>query len=472
MNIHPGPMADSVVISRNPADPGDVLVELYGCSPDTAARAVQRAARAQAAWLAAGAAARSAALHRAGDALEAAYEELAGLLVREVGKPLTEAREELTRAVAIWRYYAQLPQDVPGAVHEPTFGPGLLLTRRRPHGVAGLITPWQFPLAAPSWKAAPALAAGNTVVLKPAPEATACALRLAEILGRALPADVLQLAPGGVEVGATLAGLADVVSFTGSRAVGTAVVRAAASRGVPVQADMSGYNTAVVLPDADVVRAAADIAVAIAGYAGQKRTATKRVIAVDSVLPKLREALRQALRALPARDPNATDSVCGPVISEMARDRVVHVTDSALALGADLLAGNARGGRREAPGWYVDPTLLENVPGHHDLNRREIHGPVAVLSGASDFDEAIRVAGSGRRGVVSSLHTSDLEKALSTVDRLNTAMMRVNAPTTGTEFLLPFEREKDPCRVREKERATTDFYTSTRTVFLLPTASA
>ncbi|MFF1279037.1 aldehyde dehydrogenase family protein [Streptomyces marokkonensis] len=472
MNISPGLVADSVVISHNPSDPGDVLIELYGCSPETVTRAVQRAARAQTAWLAVGAAARSAALHRVGDALEAAHEELTGLLVREVGKPLMEAREELTRAVAIWRYYAQLPQDAPRAVHEPTSGPGLLLTRRRPRGVAGLITSWQFPLAAPSWKAAPALAAGNTVVVKPAPEATACALRLAEILKGVLPPDVLQVAPGGPEIGATLVSLADVVSFAGSPAVGTAVVCAAASRGVPVQTEMSGHSAAVVLPDANVTRAATDIAAAIAGYAGQKHTTTKRVIAVESVLPKLREALRQAFHTLSARDPNRADAVCGPVISKAARDRVIHARDSALASGAHVLAGAPRGGWKQTPGWYIDPILLENVPGDHALNHAGICGPVAVLSRAASFDEAIRAANSGRWGVVSSLHTSDLETALSAVDRLNTEMVRVNAPTTGVEFLLPFEREKEPGRVREKDRATMEFYTSTRTVSLLPTTSA
>ncbi|KES06089.1 aldehyde dehydrogenase [Streptomyces toyocaensis] len=468
----PGLAADSVVISHNPSDPDDVLIELYGCSPETVTRAVQRATRAQPEWLAAGAAARSAALHRVGDALEAAHEELAGLLVREVGKPLTEAREELTRAVAIWRYYAQLPQEAPGTVQEPTSGPGLLLTRRRPHGVAGLITSWQFPLAAPSWDAAPALAVGNTVVVKPAPEATACALRVAEILKGVLPSGVLQIAPGGPEIGAALADLADVVSFTGSSEVGTAVVCAAASRGVPARLEVSGHNAAVVLPDANVARAAVDIAAAIACCAGQKHTATKRVIAVDSVLPKLREALKQALQSLSARDPNTTEAVCGPVISKTARDRVIQARDSALASGAHVLAGDTRVRRERAAGWYVDPVLLENVPDDHDLNRRGISGPVAVLSKVMTFDAAIRAANSGRYGVVSSLHTSDLEKALSAVGRLNAAMVRVNAPTTGTEFLLPLGREKDSRGVREKERATMDFYTSTRTVSLLPAVSA
>ena len=181
----------------------------------------------------------------------------AALAVREVGKPLTEARAEVARTAAIRRYYAQPPYDPVGAVHEPAAGPGLLLTRRRPHGVAGLITPWNFPFAIPIWKAAPALAVGNAVVLKPAPEATACALRLAELIQQRLPdGRVHRAARRGDRGQRAVVAAADVVSFTGSTAVGRAVVRAATARGIPVQAEMGGQNAAIVLPDADIDAAA------------------------------------------------------------------------------------------------------------------------------------------------------------------------------------------------------------------------
>jgi aldehyde dehydrogenase (NAD+) len=197
------------------------------------------------------------------------------------------------------------------------------------------------------------------------------------------------------------------------------------------------------------------------------------VIAVDSALPKLREALAEALRELPARDPHAATAVCGPVISKAARDRVIRARDSGLAAGARVLAGGSRRDSGAAAGWYVDPALLENVPSGHELHRREDFGPIAVLSGAADFDEAVQAANSSHYGLVTSLHTGDLEKALSAVDRLTTGMLRVNAPTTGVDFHLPFGGEKDSSYgMREQGHVAMDFYTSSRTVSLLPAASA
>lgn len=176
-----------VVISANPADPGDHPAEVPAAGPEAVRRAVASARTAQADWLTAGAAARAAALGAVADALAAASGTLAALIVREVGKPETEARAEVSRTVAIWRYYAQLVYDPSGAVHEPAMRRWAVAhPAAKPHGVAGLITPWNFPLAIPSWKAAPALAAGNAVLLKPAPEATACALLLAELVADAL----------------------------------------------------------------------------------------------------------------------------------------------------------------------------------------------------------------------------------------------------------------------------------------------
>ncbi|MFJ3903781.1 aldehyde dehydrogenase family protein [Streptomyces sp. NPDC090025] len=449
------------LISRNPADPADILVELRSPGAFAAADAVERARVAQTGWVTAGAGARATALGALATAIETAGDELAALAVREVGKPLAEARAELARTVALWRYYAQAPYEATGTVHEPAAGAGLLLTRRRPHGVAALITPWNFPFAIPSWKAAPALAVGNAVVLKPAPEATACALRLAELARRALPEGVFTVVPGGAAEGAALVSAADVVSFTGSSAVGAGVVRAATERGVPVQAEMGGLNAAIVLPDADMALAARHIAASVAGYAGQKCTATSRVVAVGAALEPLREALAEELRAVPVGDPGDPGTVCGPLITEAARDATA-------AAWADLpvLAGGAVPDRT---GWYAAPTLVEKAGPDHRLLREEVFGPVAALLPARDLDHAVRITNAARYGLVTSVHTADLAAALHGLDALDTGMIRINAPTTGVDFHLPFGGAKDSSHgPREQGRAALEFYTSSRTYTLVP----
>ncbi|MGW5779770.1 aldehyde dehydrogenase family protein [Streptomyces sp. NPDC003863] len=449
------------LISRNPADPTDVLLRIPAPGAFAAVDTVERARAAQPGWLRAGAAARSAALGAVATAVEAAAGELAELAVREVGKPLSEARAEVARAAAIWRYYAQAPFQPTGEVHETSAGGGLLLTRRRPHGVAGLITPWNFPFAIPTWKAAPALAAGNTVVLKPAPEATACAQRLAEIVQEAVPEAVFTVLPGGATEGNALVSSADVVSFTGSTPVGQAVARAATARGIPAQAEMGGLNAALVLPDADMEQAAAHIAAAIAGFAGQKCTATSRVIAVGAALDPLREALSEALRALPVGDPADPATVCGPLIHEAARDKVVEACQ-----GLTMLAG---GTALDRPGWYGAPTLVEKVAPGHRLLREEVFGPVASLLAADDVAHAIRIANSVPYGLVTSVHTADLNTALNGLDQLDTGMIRLNAPSTGVDFHLPFGGTKASSHgPREQGRAGLEFYTSGRTYTVAP----
>ncbi|MCC5474279.1 aldehyde dehydrogenase family protein [Streptomyces barringtoniae] len=451
----------SPVVSRNPADPSDVVMRIPTPGAFAAADTVERARAAQPDWLTGGAAARSAALTAVAESIEALAEELSALAVREVGKPLTEARAEVARTAAIWRYYAQAPFESTGAVHETAQGQGLLLTRCRPHGVAGLITPWNFPFAILSWKAAPALAAGNSVVLKPAPEATACARRLAEILQRALPSGVFTMIPGGAAEGEAVVSTADVVSFTGSTEVGDAVVSAATARGIPVQAEMGGLNAAIVLPDADIGRAAAHIASAIAGYAGQKCTATSRVIAVGAALDPMREALTEALRALPVGDPADPATMCGPLISEHARDQV-----EGTSYGLPVLVG---GPAAPGHGWYTSPTLVEKVPPDHRLLRKEVFGPIAALLPADDLSHAVRITNSSPYGLVTSVHTAGLDAVLHGLDHLGTGMIRVNAPSTGVDFHLPFGGTKASSHgPREQGRAALGFYTTSRTYTLAP----
>ncbi|GII87584.1 aldehyde dehydrogenase [Sphaerisporangium siamense] len=446
-----------VVVSRSPQNPADVVASAPAAGGPGVTEAVRRARAAQARWAGSGAAGRAAALTRAAEAVAANAGELAALVVREAGKPVTEARGEVARSEAILRYYAQQVFDPVGAVHEPS-GAGLAFTRRRPRGVAGLITPWNFPLAIPLWKAAPALAFGNAVVLKPSPHALGCALRLAELL--ALPEDLFQVTPGGADEGAALVEACDVVSFTGSAAVGRAVSVAAAGAGVPAQAEMGGQNASIVLPDADLEAVAAQVAAAAFGYAGQKCTATRRVIAVDGGA-EVREALVAAIAKLGVGDPSDPGTAVGPLIDEAARDRAV-----AAARGGRVLAG---GTALDREGWFAAPTLVDDVPGGHVLAREEVFGPVCLVQDAASVDEAVALANGVRYGLVSAVYTRDLDRALEVSARLDTGLVKVNAPTTGVDFYLPFGGEKDSSHgPREQGKAAQDFYTSIRTVAIAP----
>ncbi|MGW7285794.1 aldehyde dehydrogenase family protein [Streptomyces sp. NPDC054847] len=451
----------TTLVSHNPANPSDTVLRIAGTGADRVRAVVDRAREAACAWSRGGAGTRAASRHAAARRVEDAAPELAALVCREVGKPLAEARAEVARTVAILRYYAQQPYGSVGTLHEPAAGDGLLFTRRSPHGVAGLITPWNFPLAIPVWKAAPALAAGNGAVLKPAPPATACALRLAELLGGALPGGLFAVVPGGPEEGEALVASADVVSFTGSTTVGRRIVRDATSRGIPVQAEMGGQNAAVVLPDADVEATAAQLAAALAGYAGQKCTATRRIITVGDSAP-LAEALAVRLSQLRVGDPTDPATVCGPLISAEARDRTLEA-----ARGARILSGGAV--PVDLDGAYVLPTLVDRVPDGHVLATEEVFGPIAALFSAPDLDAAIAQANSVRYGLVASVHTADLDAALHCADRLDTGLVKINAPTTGVDFHLPFGGEKASSHgPREQGEAAMAFYTRTRTVTMLP----
>jgi acyl-CoA reductase-like NAD-dependent aldehyde dehydrogenase len=451
-----------VIRSFSPQAPDDLVLEVPATHPGEVRRAAERGRAAQRQWGGGPAAARANALAAAADAVAGAAVELADLMVREVGKPLTEAQGEVARAVAILRYYAQQVFDPQGAVHEPSAS-GLLFTRRRPLGVAGLVTPWNFPLAIPLWKAAPALAFGNAVVVKPAPQATAVAMRLAELVTTALPEGLFTVVPGEAETGQALVGSADVVSFTGSTAVGRSVVAAAVERGIPVQAEMGGQNPAIVLPDADVASAAAQVAAAAMGFAGQKCTATKRVVVVGDP-SAFRDALVAAIEALQVGDPADAATAVGPLIEERARDRVADSAAAAVAAGGRLLTG---GRRLDRPGWYLGPALLEDVPLDHRLSCEEVFGPIVTLHPAVTLKEAVGIANRVEQGLAAGVYTRDLSAALAVSERLEAGLVKVNAPTTGVDFYLPFGGEKaSSVGPREQGKAAQEFYTSVHTVTL------
>jgi len=449
------------VESRSPQQPDDVVITIAAADDKTVAEATAAARSAQRGWSHAEPATRSNALTAAADHLAANAAELADLVVREVGKPIREAAGEVARTVAILRYYAQAVYDEIGDLHASS-GPGLLFSQRRPVGVAGLITPWNFPLAIPVWKAAPALAHGNAVLLKPAPEATACALRLAQLLSEALPEGIFHVLPGDAGTGGAVIDNADAVSFTGSAAVGRQVVRRGTDRGIPVQAEMGGQNASIVLPDADFDAAAAHVAAAAMGYAGQKCTATSRVIVVGEPA-EFTEALTAATEKLVVGDPAESATTVGPLITAHARD---HMLAAVAEAGGRVVTG---GKKLAGEGWYVAPTIVDRLGPDAPLAREEVFGPLCVILPVGDDATAVKVCNDVRYGLATSVFTRDLDRALAVVDGVDTGLIKVNAPTSGVDFWLPFGGEKDSSYgPREQGKAARDFYTSVRTVTIAP----
>jgi acyl-CoA reductase-like NAD-dependent aldehyde dehydrogenase len=452
-----------VLSSLSPQRPDDVVVSETAADGAGVTAAVLRARTAGREWWSGGALARSAALAAVSRGLAVVATELEDLIVREVGKPRTEARGEVARARAIVDYYAQVALLRTGDVLPPS-GQGLLYTERRPHGVAGLITPWNFPAAIPLWKALPALAAGNAVVLKPSTASLGCARLLEEVLGQDLPTGLFQVVAGERETATALIDAVDVISFTGSTGVGKQVVVQAAARGIPAQAEMGGQNAAIVLPDAALEHTAGILAGAAMGYAGQKCTATRRVIVVGDPRP-LTEAFLAAVRGLSVGDPDDLATVVGPVI---AATTVAAVRDAARrteASGGEVLRGSAPVG----DGSFVEPTVLRGVPASHAVNQDETFGPIASVLSVDSLDEAVQVANGVGQGLVTSVHGRDVSQLLAAVAGLDTGMIKVNAPTSGVDFHAPFGGEKDSSAgPREQGLGALDFYSSTRTVTFAP----
>lgn len=453
------------ITSVNPHDPTDVIGEWPADDKRAVAGAVTRARRAANAWRATPASARAKALGEAAAALEQRAGEVVQLTVREVGKPLSEARGEVSRGIAILRYYAQMTLLPDGETLPATDPDALLMVRHYPVGVVALLTPWNFPVAIPLWKAAPSLAYGNATILKPSSAAAAVALLLHEIIAPLLPEDVFQVVLGGAATARPL--LEDhsvaAVSFTGSVPVGRDIVGRVAGRGARVQAEMGGQNPSVVLADADLDRAAATIAYAAMGCAGQKCTATSRVIVEHAAYAAFRERLIAAVEGLHVVDPSDERTLVGPVIDERSRaaalDAVAHASGQVLTGGRSL----------DHPGFYLAPTLVELDEASGPLASEEVFAPVAAVLRASSAAEAIHIANAVRFGLVASIFTQDLSHALRLTQQLEVGMVRVNAPTSGVDYHAPFGGSKESSfGPREQGLAARDFYTETRTVMLAP----
>lgn len=435
---------------------------------DTAAMqaAVSAAAAALPAWRGVTGAARAEYLYRWAAEIEKRADVLSRAVAREVGKPIGEAGGEVARCAVILRYYAGEAVRVGGDV-VPAQAPGMLqFVLAGPVGVVGLITPWNFPLAIPVWKAAPALAFGNTVVLKPSERASWVAGLLAECaVAAGIPAGVFNVAPGGPGAGAALLGAEPVraISFTGSGAAGARVSAACAERNIRCQAEMGGKNVAVVLEDADLRRAARLTAAGAMRFAGQKCTATSRVVIMERVADEFHALLDEELAALALGPAEDAATAIGPLITAESRQRVL---DALAATPRERLSGgHIPDDARLARGFFVQPAVARDVDPDSPLAQEELFGPVLASMTARSLDEALELANRTRYGLSASLFTQDLGAALKWIDRIEVGMVRVNGDTTGVDPHAPFGGLKaSGSGSREQGSAAREFYTTTRTV--------
>ncbi len=471
-------MADRVK-STNPFDPSDVVAEVEVSSPAAVDAAVDVAAEAQGSW-AADAMLRSRSLTALGESIAARRDEFAELMIREVGKPVAEAEAEVERALAILRFYSQVALDPDGETFPGSTPGARVVVRREPLGVVFAICPWNFPLAIPLWKSAPALAYGNSVLIKPAGPAIATAALLQDCAAEALPDGVL----GGLVIPGSRAGeLLDderiaAVTFTGSTGTGISVAERMARRAAPAQAEMGGQNPAIVLEDADLDAAAAVIVGGAMGYAGQKCTATRRVVAVAGVADQLEQKLAELLVQLEVGDPRRTGVTVGPLISAAAAEEFDDAVSAALAAGATETAratlggggsDNGRHGGPSATGHFVSPALLRQDGATATVNQEETFGPLLTFLRVEDEAAAVAAANATRFGLVGAVHGRDLGRAAAVASKLDCGLRRINAPTPGVDFYAPFGGEgQSSFGPREQGRAAREFFTSSTTTTILP----
>lgn len=449
--------------SLNPTT-GEVVMAFNMASADDVEEAVRSAREALPRWSSEPPLHRQSLLLELARAIDAQQDVLVESVINEVGKPRSEAREEVRRAIAILVYHAGAILDPDGVTLPSPTGGGFAFTQTEPLGVVGLITPWNFPLAIPMWKLAPALAYGNTVVLKPSPEATATARSITRIAAELLPPGVLNVVAGGAESGMSLASASvNGLSFTGSTPAGLALARQVAGFGVRFQAELGGKNASIVLKDADLERTAVVVARAAMGFAGQKCTATSRVIVDSQVAASFTDLLADAIAALRVGLPSADETEVGPMISPAAVARVSEVVRRGTSDGAEPLVGGVpRGDLGTA---FFAPTLFSKVSAESELASAEIFGPVLSLLVADDEADALRLANSTQYGLAAAVFTRDIDLGLRFARKLDAGLIRVNGPTPGVLFNAPFApRKASGIGLPEQGKTARDFFTLERTI--------
>ncbi len=460
----------SVLSSLNPARPDVVVAEGVSATAVDLDDAVAAARAAREVWAHTPIHERGAILIAAAAVIDRNAEDWGLELAIEEGKTKAEGIGEVRRAAQILRYYGNEGDRSAGEIFaSPRPGEQILVTRK-PIGVVAVITPFNFPIAIPAWKIAPALVYGNTVVWKPASTVPLLAVRLAEALRTAgLPAGVLNLIVGDGAIGDGLVNHDDIdaVTFTGSTGVGRRIAAAAAARGVPVQAEMGGKNAAVVLDDADFDLALEQVMLGAFRSTGQKCTATSRLIVTDKIADRFLAALAARVEALVVGDPTDDATQMGPVVSGSARKSIQAGIDSALAQGGQVLAGGAAYSDGPlAQGYFIAPTVVElGTPA--DIWTEELFGPVLAVRRAADADEAFHLANDSEFGLSAAVFTQDLTRVLQAIEHVDVGVLHINSESAGADPHVPFGgAKKSGLGPKEQGQAAREFFTHTTTVYL------
>lgn len=455
--------------NRNPAKLDDVIGNFPLATAGDVEQAIEAANAALPGWANLPPPARGAILDKVSRVLEERADEIATALTREEGKTLAEAKGEVIRARDIFRYYAGEGWRNGGDVLPSNIAGELLYTRREPLGVVALVTPWNFPIAIPAWKMAPALAYGNTVVFKPASFTPHTAVLLMEVLIEAgLPKGVVNLITGsGRTVGDTLVGSLRIhgVSFTGSVGVGMGIYEKAMKNLTRVQLEMGGKNPTVVLKDANIDKAVGIVVPGGFGLTGQACTATSRVIVEDAVADAFAAALTAAARNLKVGNGLEAGIQMGPAVSEDQLQTDLEYIGIGQKEGAKLLAG---GSGASNGGYYVQPTVFDHVEPQMRIAQEEIFGPVVSIIRARDFDDALAKANGIGFGLAASVVTNDLQKAFQFANRIDAGVVKINEPTTGLALQAPFGgfKHSSANTFKEQGQAAVEFYTRTKTIYV------
>jgi alpha-ketoglutaric semialdehyde dehydrogenase len=458
--------------NRNPSDLSDVIGEYAQADAEQTKAAVAAAGRAFAAWSVSSIQDRANILDKVGSDILARKDEIGRLLAREEGKTLPEGVGETVRAGHIFKFFAgealrlageKLPSVRPGVEVEVT---------REPIGVVGLITPWNFPIAIPAWKIAPALAFGNTIVFKPAQWTPGCAWMLTDLLAAAgIPAGVFNLVMGsGSVVGETLVNHPDVaaISFTGSMETGRGIAQKAVARMAKVQLEMGSKNPLVVLDDADLPTAV-NVAVQGAYFStGQRCTASSRLIVTEGIHDRFVDALTTRLGSLRVDNALTPGTEMGPVVEKPQLEQDLDYIGVGQREGARLAYGGERL-KRDTDGYYLAPTLFVDATNQMKISREEIFGPVACVIKARNYEDALAIANDTETGLSSGIVTTSLKYASHFQRHAQAGMVMVNLPTAGVDYHVPFGgRKASSYGPREQGRYAAEFYTTVKTTYIAP----